>query len=469
MNSNYDVLVIGSGTAGIFFAKTMAERGFSVLVVDSLGESRLGERLDVFHSDKDYFAKYNVPEPKAGDPDYLGQFEYGITKSAFDKYPKRTDYAFDVMRLPPFLKRLRAWAEGFGVEFSYATSFKDFVRNAEGKINGAILDKDGELFEVGARLTADATGIPSVARRKLPAECKVENFEIGPRDMFYVIIRYVRIRKPEDAVKINTGWAYYKTWTAPALDPMQAIFGVGANLSFDYAEECYKKFTEIVKLPEHDVEQVQKGATPYRRPPHSFVTDGFVVLGDAACITKPFSGEGITAAWNHAKIMADVASNAMKDGAYPTEKALWGANKQYMSTQGADFAYLLATLVNAVDCSPEENDYEFKHDIVFNTEDLTRTNKTFSADLSGSASLKLGLKVVGGVFAGKIRLRTVKSLLNGVTLAGKLKKHYKKYPTDPKGYYVWANKANYLWEKAGNMADVVEKVAMKEAEKKKKA
>ncbi|MDR1940101.1 MAG: hypothetical protein LBQ40_04825 [Clostridiales bacterium] len=456
MKKTYDVLTVGSGTAGIYFAKLMAEQGYSVCVCDAAPVDKLGARLNIFHTDQSRFETFGIPEPKPGDEDYVTMFEYGITKSAFDNYPKRTDYAFSVLLLPPFLKRLRKWAEGYGVEFYYNAAFKDFTYASDGKINGAVIDRGGEKTEISARLVADCSGIPSVARRKLKDGCKVENFEISDRDKFYVVLRYVKLKNPDDYVKFNEGWAYYKTWIGPSEIADGAIFGVGANLSYEYAEKCYKSFTDVIKLPEHELDRIEKGVTPYRRPPYSLVADGFICMGDAACMTKPYSGEGITSGWVFCKIAAEVAGKVMKDGAYPTEEKLWEANVRYFTTQGADFANTMATLVNAIDCTPEENDYEFKHSIVFKDELMTSMNKNFKSDMPLGETLKLAGKVIAGIVSGNISLKTVKALLRGITSAGALKSLYKKFPSAPEGFWEWTKKADKLWQKAGTMADMID-------------
>jgi flavin-dependent dehydrogenase len=107
MKYKYDVLVVGSGTAGIFFAKKMADNGFSVLVIDKLDSSEVGNRLNIFHIDKVKFTEFNVPEPKPGDDDYVNTFDVSYSKSAFDKHQKSTNYPFVVSLLPKFLKRLK--------------------------------------------------------------------------------------------------------------------------------------------------------------------------------------------------------------------------------------------------------------------------------------------------------------------------------------------------------------------------
>ncbi|MDD4316326.1 MAG: hypothetical protein PHC84_04100 [Clostridia bacterium] len=232
---------------------------------------------------------------------------------------------------------------------------------------------------------------------------------------------------------------------------------MGANLSYEYAEECFQKFAKAVPLPEHTIEKIEKGVTPYRRPPYSFVGDGFVALGDSACITKPFSGEGIACTWILCDIAAKVAAAAMQNGNYPTKQRLWDINTQYMRSQGADFANLLATLIGAVDCTAEENEYEFKKDIVFNSEDMSKMNREFAAKLSTPEILRLVSKIAGGLLTANIRFKTVKALLKAVMTAGALEKHYKAYPESPEGFDKWVTKSDKLWKKAGTMADRITK------------
>lgn len=61
MEQNFDVVVIGSGTAGCFFAHEMAEQGYSVCVIDKSPPEQLGQRLQIFHVDKLIFEKLGSP------------------------------------------------------------------------------------------------------------------------------------------------------------------------------------------------------------------------------------------------------------------------------------------------------------------------------------------------------------------------------------------------------------------------
>jgi flavin-dependent dehydrogenase len=260
------------------------------------------------------------------------------------------------------MRRLAAWARGQGARLLFDTSFTAPLFDGQGRLSGALFrGKAGEL-RIKARLTADASGIGAVVRRSLPPGYGVENFVTGPRDQFYVVLRYVKLKNPEDAVDCTRSWPFYKTWIAPQLTSGGAIFGVGANLSFDYANRCWERFASRVPVPPHELEYTEQSSTPYRRPPYSFVADGFTVLGDAACITNPMSGEGVPYAWLLCSIAAEEFGRVMKDGAYPSREAAWPVNARYARAQGAEFARLLATLPGAVKCSAEENDYEFERE-----------------------------------------------------------------------------------------------------------
>ena len=446
---NYDVLVIGSCTAGIYFAKRMAEQGYSVLVVDKDKCADLGKRLAIFHMDLGELERYGAPKPEPGDDDYVHQFDYSASRSALGRWQKRHEHTVYVMRLPLYIQRLTGWAESYGAEFMYETSFEDLILDENGAVKGAKLVKDGESVEVSARLVADCSGIPSVARIKLPESSPCESFALEDKDKFYVTVNYIRFKNKNIKIKHTISFPYYKVWIAPCEDKEGAILGIGANISFDYADKCFKKFLADIKIPEYEITRVERGAVPYRRPPYSFVSDGFVALGDSACITKPNNGEGITAAWYLVDIAAEEIGAAMQGGRYPTATKMWQVNTRYQSTQGAKFAETLAVMTGAVDCTREENDYEFKNNIIFKDSLL---NQKEDKKEEKKALIKGLFK---GVVTGKIRVKTVKKLLHYSSIASKIKHHYQAFPPCPKAYGAWKNEAEKLWEEAGSMADVV--------------
>ena len=172
------------------------------------------------------------------------------------------------------------------------------------------------------------------------------------------------------------------------------------------------------------------------------MTDGFLVIGDAACLTKPINGEGIPSAWVQCTPAAQVVLEAMKDGAYPTKEALWPINTLYQTGEGAEYAGERAMLIGAVDMSPEDNDFMFRNGIVFRSDDEKGPD-----NLVGALAM--------GVLKGQFSFQAFKALISATLKGEALKKHYRNYPATPDGYAAWEKKAQKLWKKAGSMADTV--------------
>ena len=440
MERQADVLVIGGCTAGLFFAARMAEQGFNVLVADKSPEDDLGRRYDIIHIGAEHFEAFGLPRPIEGDEDYVTEFTYNISKSALDRWPKGSRNHVLVLRRALFIKRLVRRAREKGVNIQFETEFQKLLFNEKGQIEGAVVRSGGNETIIRARLVADCSGIPAVVRTRLPENYGVENFVTDERSQFFVVLHYVML-KDESLKIVPAGWPYYKTWIAPQHVPGGAIIGIGANLSFDYAERCYKRFTGSIALPPNELKYTEKSSTPYRRPPYSFVADGFVVLGDASCITNPWSGEGVPYAWKLCAIAAEEFGRVMKDGSYPLKEQTWNVNKRYIDEQGAQFAMFLSMLSGFLDCSAEENDYEFEKSIVFQDDEEKQDGNMMG-------------KIFKGVFTGRISVRSVLKILGAASIGKRVLDHYKAYPPTPRDFEAWAKKAEGLWNRAGSMADL---------------
>jgi len=249
MDEHCDILIIGAGTAGVYFGWQMARRGHSVVIVERSERAAVGRRLDVFHIDSVKFAEFGVPPPEEDSPEFCVVLEEGISYSPEGKYPKVVKYPFHVMRLPLFLQRMFALAESEGVELAFETAFSGLVYE-DGKIAGAVVEREGEQKTLRARLVVDASGINAVVRTALPPDYGVENFKIAPDEKFYVVLRYVTWLDPQRPRTVNSeGWTFYKAWIAPSFHERGGIIGIGATGSYDRAEEVFKQLTESISLP----------------------------------------------------------------------------------------------------------------------------------------------------------------------------------------------------------------------------
>ncbi|GHT77003.1 geranylgeranyl reductase [Spirochaetia bacterium] len=439
MEMNSDVLVVGAGTAGLYFAGLMAKQGYRVVVIDRAPEEELGNRYTVIHVGQDNFARFGLPEPKPGDPDYVTIFHESVLLSALNRWKKHYSGSVIVLRQALLRKRMVTWAKAQGAQLICGTSFEKPLFNAQGKLAGAVFKGlDGEL-RVNARLSVDASGIPAVLRTSLPDNYGADNFKLSERDKSFVVLRYVTLKDPvKDRVDCVTTWAHFRIWVSPQHVGEGVIVGVGTNLSFDYADRYYQRFLKKGYLPEFTVDSVERCQNTKHRPPYSFVADGFLTVGDSACITNPGTGEGVPYAWHLAAIAAEEFGRAMKDGGIPARESVWNVNARYAATQGAPYASIFATRIGVNDCSEEENDYEFKHGI-FYKDDTDKGNLTFN--------------IIMGLLSGGLSFKTVRKLFASIRVGKQIFKHYQEFPKSPAGFDAWKDEADRLWALAGNTAD----------------
>ena len=445
METTFDILVVGAGPAGLYFSWKMAEKGFSVLVIEKRKE--IDHHIDSFHFDSEKFEEFDIPEPDKESEEFVTIKEMSISLSPFGNYPKYVPYPYHVLRLPFYLKRLAGYAENAGVQFQFDTSYIGPKLKNDKLIGVYSETSDEQQLEFFGKLIVDASGISGAVRVSLPDDYGVETFSVGTDELFYVILYYIKWLG-KDSIS-DEGWTFFKTWIAPSPEG-DAILGIGQPLSYENGERVLKKFLDIIKIPKYEVVKEERGSTPYRRPPYSFVADNFLCIGDSGCLTKPFSGEGITSGYTEAKIALEVVEKALKANDISTS-ALWDINVRYFRDQGAKFAGMLAQIPAAANVTMKENEYLFKKDVIFSAEDFTSMHRDFELHIPTKKLIRIALILVWGIVTGRYSIQSFRSLLKSMEIAGNIREHYENYPDNPEFFARWEKKARYLWSKVPKM------------------
>ena len=444
---NYDLIIIGAGTSGAYLAHAVAKAGHSVLVIEKNPREKTGSKYDIFHIEEREFARLGLPRPVEGDTEWAFEFEKNFIADPRCLYAKLQTNHVVGLHLHEYTLLMNDRAIEAGAEIEYEAEFVSLTFDKAGRINGVKYMQGGEEKTAQARITADCSGITAAARTTLPDGFGIEKYQLGDEDMFYVILRYVKLKNKEDYLDGSTFWANYKAWIAPCADPEGAIIGIGACHSFEYAEQMYAEMEKTVPLPEYELVKVEMGRTPYTRNMHSLVADNFIVSGDAGCLTKSVNGEGVTSSIYMLKIAAAAIDRAFKIG--DTSKyALWRINREYNSTQGAEFAMLRAMLVGVINAvSFEEFEYVFRSGLI--SDELL--NALTGASVPPKALLKAFGAFVSGIGKKEISKATVKACVNSLKNAAEIMIHYKNYPETPEGFEEWCAKADRLYERIGKI------------------
>lgn len=459
----YDVLIVGGSTTGCWFADRMAEKGCKVLVIEKQLPENVSRAYDIFHMGEADMIRFGLEIPEASHPAYGFRYEHSNMISPYGTYRKKgADSPVIGLHKHEYIMFMAEKAKKKGAEFIYGADFTDFVYDANGKIAGAKFNTaDGEQVAY-AKIVADCSGIPSVARTKLPDTSAVCNFRLTPRDIFYVVLYYVDyVDRNIDPRSLDGFLMQYKAWSAPAGKEYDSILGIGGSYSYEYSEEVYNtQYMKNVSYPEYTVKKVEKGMTPYHRSVYSFVDDGFIVMGDAACLTKPTCGEGCTSSLVQAEIAVDVISTLLQNKLPLSKENMWSINKRYMVAQGKDFDFMRPLLMGVVKLSFDEAEYMFANDIVF-SETLFNGMEGDGLNLKAKDVSTWLAKIAAGVAKKKIRASSIANVVKGLVQALEIGALYDKYPELPEDFPAWKEKADKKWTEIGSLAETCDPQILK--------
>lgn len=457
----YDVIIAGASTTGSWFARKMAENGHRVLVLEKEKAENVSRDYDIFHMGQADMERFDLDIPKPGDKEYGFIFTSGRNFSPYGNYPKYAEETVIGMHKHEYIMKMNRQAENAGAKIIYGAAFSDFIKDEKSKIIGVKYILDGTEYTVEGKIVADCTGIPSVARRKLPDNAYVENFALKPEDIFYVVLYYAKYADENvNPLDLHGSFMQYKSWSAPSGDDHGAILGIGANYGYALAEEIFKDVRRNIPWPKYTVEKVEKGMTPYHRTLYSFVEDGFIAMGDTAFLTKPTCGEGCTSSLYQAEIAVEVISKLIKENKPLTKENMWQINKRYMSSQGKEFDSLRPILIGIIGYSYKEAEFMFKNDILFSQKILGGLD---DLTLSAADIAKIVSGILKGILTHNIKPSNVKKTLKGLIESDEVNKLYDEYPTTPDGYFQWKAKADALWDKIGKVADSVDSEVLRKS------
>lgn len=312
----YDVVVVGARVAGAATAMLLARRGFSVLAID---RGHYGADILSTHS----LARAGVLQLSrwgllnrvraAGTPvTRTVVFDYDGDRVAFDLPPRGdVDGLYNPRRtvLDPLL--VEAAIES-GADVRHGVSMIDLTRDAEGRVNGVVLDAGAGGFTVGARYVVGADGVRSRVARQVDAA-------VLRRDSASIANAYAYFEGLPDDTIVN----YYSPERVVGVIPTNdaAVVWIGMHPE-RFAAHGRRDIAEahaatVAKVPALDGQvragrrvsgfRVFAGLPGLLRQPWGA---GWVLVGDAGYYKDPVSAHGIT----DALIGAELAADAMTRG-----------------------------------------------------------------------------------------------------------------------------------------------------------
>ena len=331
----YDVLVIGAGPAGSIAAKTAAEKGLTVLLIEKRQE--IGDPVRCAEGvSKEYLKKHVEIDKKWICADLKGARIYAPdgTKIEMAEEIAGGEVGY-VLERKIFDRALAEKASKAGAEVRVKTRAIGLIIE-EDFVKGARLMQLGKEYDVHARIVIGADGIESKVGRWAGIDTSLKPIDIETCVQYLVAGVDINQEYCEFYIGNEIAPGGY-IWIFPKGEG-KANVGIGIIGSkmgkfkprpVDYLNSFLEK-----KFPHAKVVEMVFGGVPVSGSIEKTSTNGLILIGDAARQSDPITGGGILNAMDVGKIAGEAAFAAISGGDVSNEKLEEVYEKRWRSTIG---------------------------------------------------------------------------------------------------------------------------------------
>ncbi|HLN45784.1 MAG TPA: NAD(P)/FAD-dependent oxidoreductase [Candidatus Sulfotelmatobacter sp.] len=440
----FDVLVVGAGTAGCLAAKTAAEKGLQVCIIESKKREDIGVKVCGDALGEHHLNALGLEKPQGGE---LEKKIEGVQIYSPDQNTVFTiadkDFIGYILNRRLFGQWLLKKATDEGASLIDSTQFlKPIIE--KGFVTGAKVKNPMNTTEIKSKVTVDASGFMGVVRHKLPLEMQIDR-EIENEDV-EACYREIRQLKQE-----NENTKYCEIYLSGNITPggytwifpkggAKVNVGLGVVMRGEYPNPKKQLYDHI--LPRQQFEGsllLNAGAwwDPTRRPLDNMVGNGVILVGDAASLVNPIHGGGIGPSMLSGAEAGKTIAEALEK-AEPSQDALWNYNLAYMSAYGNKQASLDIFRLLLIGSSDEDLNYGMNCKLI-TEEDVLKAamGDNFHINITETAKR---------IFRGRKRMGFLRNLSATVKMMREVRQHYDRYPTSPKGFQAWREQTVKLVE-----------------------
>jgi len=444
----FDVIVVGAGTAGCLAAKTTAEAGLKVCLIERKRREEIGEKICGEALGEHHLKNLGLEKPQGGE---LEKRIEGIKIYSPDLETvftiKHEDFLGYLLNRRLFGQWLLKMALDEGSVLLDSTQCLEPI--IEKKFVTGVLAKSfktGENIQLKGKVVVDASGFLAVVRRKLPKEMGIEN-EIANED---VEACYREIRQLKEETE-NTEYCemYFNqnvtpggyTWIFPK-GGARVNTGLGVCMRGKFPNPKNQFYKHVLTKPLFQGSLLLNGGAwydPTRRPLDNMVGNGVAILGDAACSVNPIHGGGIGPSMLNGCLAGKTIIEALEKGD-ASQKSLWPYNCRYMEMYGTKQAQLDVLRLLLLTCEDEDLNYGMKYKLL-TEEDVLK------ASLGEEFHLNI-TETVERVFRGLKRVWFLNKLRSTVNIMRQVKTHHRNYPDTPESFEKWRIGTEALFKEA---------------------
>ena len=434
----FDVIVVGAGTAGCIAAKTIAESGLKVCLIDKNSRENIGEKIcgDAIGEHHLTFLGLEKPTGNELDSKIDGMKIYSPDENTVFTVADE-DFKGYILNRRPFGQWLLKKATDKGAQLQDNMNFRSPIIEKSTIVGITAKNmRTGEISELRSKVVIDATGYFGMVRKQLPPELGIDqNIDNEDVEACYREIRQLRHESANTkyceiylSQKASPG-GY--TWIFPKSNACVNV-GIGALMrKTGYPNPKEQLYNTAFKKPIFDGSTVLTGGAwfdPVRRPLDNMVSNGIAIIGDAASLVNPIHGGGIGPSMLSGHFAGKQIIEALNKGE-PTKEALWGYNKIYIDTYGKKQGVLDIFKIFLLSCSDDDLNYGMNQKLM--TED-----DVLKASMGDDFKLNI-TETAKRVFKGIRRIGFLNRLHLTVTMMKELRAHYNTYPSTPDGFEIW--------------------------------
>ena len=440
---NYDVVIVGAGTAGCYAAATIAAEGLDVVVLErkteqEAGHIACGDALKGADKFPESIPKSEI-EPAFTNTDVdHGRFEIPAEDTVLD-IPVPGELA--VIDRWEYGRRIIDGAESAGAEFHYDTVVQDVRQDGDGRVTGVTAIRKGDPLTYEAEVVIDGAGSLSLLQDKADLEAATFDTNVQYSQFSSAYREIVEVDEPvawDDALVFkptqrSAGYLWYFPRTETEIN-----VGLGFQMNEDPMQLVEALKRDVRERPEFENAEVKDklgAALPTRRPYDSATAPGFMAVGDAAAHVNPTTGGGIAGAAYAGTYAAEAAIEAIGDGTVG-ESALWEYNERVMDHFGGRYAAL--DVYNIFTTAYDIDDLMALLAALPVTK-LSEALYSGSADIGPLLKLKTAVKSYG-------HWSTIYDLYRTKGLADRLLDHYEDYPSTPDAFPAWRSRRDELMD-----------------------
>ena len=326
----FDCIVVGGGPAGTTFAQVASRSGLSVLVLEKDRDIGMPVRCGEAISDRG-LRHFHDPDPR-----WILSTIDRIKLTA----PNEMEIEFDLNDKGYILDR-----RIFDYDLAHMAVQEGAMVVTKAYVNGLIIENDSVCgvkgnylnspFEVQAKIVIGADGVESRVGRwgGLRTQVKLKDMESGIQKT----VSGIEVQSNKFEFYLSRKWApggYL--WIFPKGNTSANI---GLAISGYYAKEgksAQKYLDEFIqrKYPECSVLTTVVGGIPVDKTLKYMVTDGLMLVGDAAHTVNPMTGGGISSGMMSGMAAAETAIDLLKNKKSPTKSNLQSYERKWRKIRG---------------------------------------------------------------------------------------------------------------------------------------